>query len=228
MDFSVLKDDVTYLLWGTFPQGPIGGAALTIIISLVAAILALLLGVMAGVLLVLYRGQKLGTFLELICSFLRSIPVIMLFFWTFYMLPVLLGVHISPLLTVIVSLGLIYAAYVAQSISAGIYAVGREQWAAGLSLGLTRWQCVRYILLPQAIRIMTPSLVNQGIALIKDTSLAYILTGVNELTRLSDQVNGRLMVYQLEVFLFSGAVYLVLCGSLEILGAVLQRKLKVR
>lgn len=228
MDFSVLKDDVGYLLIGTFPEGPLAGAALTVVMSICAALIALILGVVTGVVLVLYRGTKWALVLELICSFLRSIPIIMLFFWAYYMFPILLGMHISALLTVIIALGVIYAAYVAQIISAGFYAVGQGQWTAALSLGLTRWQATRYIILPQTLRMMSPSLVNQGIALIKDTSLAYILNGVDELMRLSDQVNGRLMVYPFEVFIFSGCIYLLMCGSLEIVGNILQRKLKSR
>ena len=228
MDFSVLQDDITYLLWGTFPEGPLAGAALTVIMSICSALIALIFGIAAGVTLVLHRGKKTATILEMVCSFLRSIPVIMLFFWAYYMLPIAFNLHISALLTVIVSLGLIYAAYVAQIVSAGFYAVGQGQWSAALSLGLTRWQATRYIILPQALRMMSPSLVNQGIALIKDTSLAYILNGVDELMRLSEQVNGRLIVYPFEVFIFSGSIYLLMCGSLEIFGALLQRKLKNR
>ena len=79
---------------------------------------------------------------------------------------------------------------------------------------LTRWQTVRYVLLPQAIRIMTPSFVNQWVALVKDTSLAYIV-GVPELSFVATQVNNRLMVYPAPIFLFVALIYLVLCTSLD-------------
>jgi polar amino acid transport system permease protein len=73
---------------------------------------------------------------------------------------------------------------------------------------------LRHVLLPQAVRTMTPSFVNQWVSLIKDTSLAYIV-GVPEFTFLANQVNSRLMVYPAQIFLFVGLVYLVLCGAFQ-------------
>jgi len=224
MDFSVLHDDITYLLWGTFPDGPLAGAALTVVMSVLAGAAALAVGVIGGILQVMTRGWA-TRLLSLLFVFLRSIPVIMLFFWTFFLFPMLLGRHVSGVTTVIVSLAAIYSAYIAQVVRTGLLAIDREQWQAGLSLGLTRRQTLRFIILPQALRMMTPSFLNQGIALIKDTSLAYILS-VSELTMLATQVNGRLMVHATEVFLFSGLIYLLLCGSLEIVAALLRRHLE--
>ncbi|HDV6323970.1 TPA: amino acid ABC transporter permease, partial [Burkholderia multivorans] len=70
------------------------------------------------------------------------------------------------------------------------------------------------VLLPQAVRIMTPSFVNQWVALVKDTSLAYIV-GVPELSFVATQVNNRLMVYPAPIFLFVAAIYLIICTSLD-------------
>jgi polar amino acid transport system permease protein len=83
-----------------------------------------------------------------------------------------------------------------------------------MSLGLTRMQTLRHVLLPQAIRIMTPSFVNQWVSLVKDTSLAYIV-GVGELSFVATQVNNRLMVYPVQIFLLVGFIYLVLCTALD-------------
>lgn len=224
MDFSVLQGNITYMLWGTFPQGPLAGAALTVAMGVAAAILALILGVAGGAVQALVRSW-VGKVLDIVFAFLRSIPVLMLFFWTFFMLPIMLGVHVPGVVTVIIALALIYAAYVAQIVGAGLHALAHGQWDAGLSLGLTRWQTLRYIGLPQALRMMIPSLVNQGIALLKDTSLASILS-VAELTMIAGQVSGQLYIYPVEVFLFGALIYLVLCGSLELLGAYLQKRLK--
>lgn len=71
-------------------------------------------------------------------------------------------------------------------------------------------------MLPQALRMMVPSFINQWIALIKDTSLAYVV-GVGELSFLATQVNNRSMVYPMEVFLFVAFIYFVLCFSLELI-----------
>ncbi|MGC6633292.1 ABC transporter permease subunit, partial [Escherichia coli] len=88
----------------------------------------------------------------------------------------------------------ITSSYIAHGVKAGILAIGKGQWQAGLSLGFNRWQTLWYIVLPQALRMMVPSFINQWIALIKDTSLAYVV-GVGELSFLATQVNNRSMVY---------------------------------
>jgi polar amino acid transport system permease protein len=116
----------------------------------------------------------------------------------------------------VAALSLIGGAYLSHSVHAGIEAVGRGQRQAALSLGLTRWQAMRHVLLPQAIRIMAPSFINQWVSLVKDTSLAYIV-GVPELAFLANQVNSRLMIYPVQIFLFVGLVYLILCTSLDAL-----------
>ena len=77
-------------------------------------------------------------------------------------------------------------------------------------------QAFRHVLLPQAIRIMASSFINQWVWLVKDTSLAYIV-GVPELAFLANQVNSRLMVYPVRIFLFVGLVYLILCTPLDAL-----------
>ena len=75
-------------------------------------------------------------------------------------------------------------------------------------------QTLRYVLLPQAMRIMAPSFVNQWVSLVKDSSLAYIV-GVGELSFVATQVSNRLMVYPAQIFLFVGFIYLVLCTALD-------------
>lgn len=140
----------------------------------------------------------------------------MLIFWLYFLLPVVLGMEIPEITTVICALALITSSYIAHGVKAGILAIGKGQWQAGLSLGFNRWQTLWYIVLPQALRMMVPSFINQWIALIKDTSLAYVV-GVGELSFLATQVNNRSMVYPMEVFLFVAFIYFVLCFSLELI-----------
>jgi polar amino acid transport system permease protein len=144
----------------------------------------------------------------------RAIPVLLLIFWTFFLMPMLLHVDVPGLACVICALALIGGAYLSHSVQAGLAAVGAAQQQAALSLGMTRWQALRYVQLPQGLRIMAPSFVNQWVTLIKDTSLAYIV-GVPEFTFLATQVNNRLMVYPVQIFLFVALVYLVLCSTLQ-------------
>ena len=214
MDFSIIQDNLRYLLLGTWPEGPLGGAALTVVISLLAGGVSALLGTVLGVILAMSRGIA-AAFLAAVLGFFRAIPVIMLIFWSYFLLPILFGIDIPEITTVVCALALISSAYLAHAVKAGIVAIGVGQSQAGLSLGLTRWQTLGYIVLPQALRMMVPSFINQWISLIKDTSLAYII-GVGELTFLATQVNNRSMVHPTEVFLFIGGVYFVLCLLLEL------------
>ncbi|HEB1983243.1 TPA: amino acid ABC transporter permease [Yersinia enterocolitica] len=222
MDFTIIADNWTYLLWGTFPDGPLGGAALTLLISLLAVVASAILGTALGVALAMSRGVWAAV-LAAALGFFRAIPVIMLIFWTYFLLPIVFGVDIPEITTVVCALALIASAYLAHAVKAGIVAIGAGQWQAGLSLGFNRWQVLWFIVLPQALRMMVPSFINQWISLIKDTSLAYIV-GVNELTFLATQVNNRSMVYPIEVFLFVALVYFVLCLTLDLLANGLNRR----
>lgn len=221
MDFSVIGDNLAYLLFGQFPDGPLGGAALTVLISLAAGAISALLGTFLGVMLVMSRGIVMGL-LAAILGFFRAIPVIMLIFWTYFLLPIIFAIEIPEITTVICALALIASAYIAHAVAAGLRAIGRGQWYAGLSLGFNRWQTLWFIILPQALRMMVPSFVNQWISLIKDSSLAYIV-GVGELTFLATQVNNRSMVHPLEVFLFVALLYFIMCTLLDIGANVLNR-----
>lgn len=214
MDFTIIQDNLRYLLLGTWPEGPLGGAALTVVISLLAGIVSALLGTILGIVLAVSRGIP-AALLAAVLGFFRAIPVIMLIFWSYFLLPILFGIDIPEITTVIFALALISSAYLAHAVKAGIVAIGVGQTQAGLSLGLTRWQTLGYIVLPQALRMMIPSFINQWISLIKDTSLAYII-GVGELTFLATQVNNRSMVHPTEVFLFIAGVYFILCLLLEL------------
>lgn len=222
MDFSIIRDNLQYLLLGQFPDGPLGGALLTILISLAAGTISALLGTFLGVMLAMSRGIAMG-FLAAILGFFRAIPVIMLIFWTYFLLPVVLGIAIPEITTVVCALALIASAYIAHAVAAGLRAIGSGQWQAGLSLGFNRWQTLWFIILPQALRMMVPSFVNQWISLIKDSSLAYIV-GVGELTFLATQVNNRSMVHPMEVFLFVALLYFLMCTLLDIGASLLNRR----
>jgi polar amino acid transport system permease protein len=211
-----------YLLLGAFPAGPLGGVALTIVLSVTSSLLAAMIGLAGGVALAMTRGV-VYLCLTAVVAFFRAIPVLMLIFWTFFLMPILLHVDVPGLATVVCALALIGGAYLSHSVHAGIVSIGKGQREAALSLGLTRWQALRLVILPQAVRVMMPSFVNQWVSLIKDTSLAYIV-GVPEFTFLANQLNNRLMVYPAQIFLFVGLVYLLLCGALQWLANTLLSK----
>lgn len=213
MDFSFLADDWHYLLWGTFPEGPPGGALLTLLLSAGAGLASAGLGLAFGVLLVWLQGPALAV-LSVVLGFLRAIPVLMLIFWTYFLLPMLFGIEVPGVFSVMAALALVGGAYLAHGVAAGIRGVPAGQWAAAMALGFTRWGALRHVVLPQALRMMLPSFINQWVTLVKDSSLAYIV-GVPELSFLATQVNARVMVHPAEVFLCVGAVYWLLCSALD-------------
>lgn len=224
MNFAVIAENWRYLLFGTFPAGPLEGAGLTLLISLFAGGISIFLGIAGGIALAMLKGWW-ANLLAAVLGFFRAIPVIMLIFWSYFLLPVLFGTDIPELTTVICALALIASAYLAHGVKAGILAIGQGQWQAGMSLGFTRWAVLWYIILPQALQMMLPSFINQWIALIKDTSLAYII-GVAELSFLATQVNNREMIYPMEIFLFVALIYFIMCFSLEMIANQILRRLE--
>lgn len=215
MNFAALADDWLYLLVGTFPEGPPGGALLTVILSATSGVASAVLGLVLGIALVMSQGWP-ARLLQTLLGFLRAIPVLMLIFWIYFLLPMLFSMDVPGTVSVVCALSLIGGAYLAHGVAAGIRAVPQGQWDAGSALGMNRWQVLRWLVLPQALTAMLPSFVNQWVTLIKDSSLAYIV-GVAELSFLSTQVNARLMVNPAEVFLFVGGIYWALCSALNLL-----------
>lgn len=214
MSFNVIVDNLSYFLFGAFPEGsPAGGLLLTLWMSLAACVLASALGLAGGIALTM-GGPRLIKLLQSAIAVLRSIPVIMMIFWCYFLLPILFGLNVPGIATVIAALALINGAYLSQSVHAGLSAVEQAQWQAGLALGFSRWQALRLVILPQGLRIMVPSFVNQWVTLIKDTSLAFIV-GVPELTMVAGQVNNREQVYPLQIFLFIAVMYFLICSGLE-------------
>lgn len=222
MDFSFLRDDLGYLLWGTFPDGPPGGALLTLLLSAGSGLASAGIGLALGIGLVMLEGLPLAL-LSTAIGFLRAIPVLMLIFWTYFLLPVLFGLDVPGVFSVMAALALVGGAYLGHGVAAGIRGISRGQWESALALGFTRWGALRSVVLPQALQMMLPSFINQWVTLVKDSSLAYIV-GVNELSFLATQVNARVMVHPTEIFLFVGALYWLMCSALDLAARQLARR----
>ncbi|NWB26973.1 amino acid ABC transporter permease [Pseudomonas gingeri] len=226
MDFSVISDNLDYFLIGAYPDGPLGGAALTLLLSVLSGITAAVLGLVLGIALSTLKGWPRGILITVL-GFLRAIPVLMLIFWSYFLLPIVFHVDIPALFTVVCALSLIGGAYLAYSVHAGIQSLPDGQWAAARALGMRPVQVMRLIILPQALPIMLPSFLNQWISLIKDTSLAYVI-GVGELSFVATQVSNRVMVHPTEIFLFVALVYFLICSSLDLLAGFATRKQQVK
>jgi polar amino acid transport system permease protein len=215
--FEVIWNNLGYLMWGNF----LGGIALTLLMSFAAIVFSTFLGILAGVGLTVSKGLS-RQLLVIILGFLRAIPVIMLIFWTYFLLPILLNIGVPATATVVFALSLIGGAYIGHSVHAGMIAITKQQWQAGFSLGLNKKQVIIFIILPQALRMMLPSFVNQWVSLIKDTSLAYIVS-VAEFTYIATQINALNMIYSTEIFLFVIVVYFLICAMLDFIVSLLAK-----
>ena len=214
-NLAVIVDNLDYLLWGRLADGIPGGVVLTLLMAVGAAALALPGGVLLAAIAWRYDGI-VRRLLFLWAEIIRGIPLIFVIFWLWYLLPMLTGSDLPGAVTVTVALAWFTAASVMHSVLAGLQSLPRGQYEAALTQGFAPGQTLRLILLPQALRNVQPSRVGIVIGLLKDTSLAFIVN-VPELTTVAGQVNNRVQIYPLAIFVFTGAVYYLLCCGLSLL-----------
>jgi glutamate/aspartate transport system permease protein len=220
-DFDVIITSLPYLF--------LDGMRFTLMLTLLATIG----GVVLGTLLAMMRlsGIKpLAWFAAGYSNLLRSLPLVLVIFWFYFLIPYVgqwvtgasrpmaVGAFASALIT----FTLFEAAYFSEIMRAGIQSIPRGQASAGSALGLTYWQNMRYIVLPQAFRNMLPVLLTQTIILFQDTSLVYVLSITDFLGAASKvaQRDGRLV----EMYLFAAVVYFIISFGLSRLVLRLQAK----
>lgn len=193
------------------------GVALPLLMAIGATLLALPGGIaLAG--LAWRYGGLVRRLLFLWAEIIRGIPLIFVIFWLWYLLPMLTGGDLPGAVTVTLALAWFTAASVMHSVLAGLQSLPKGQYEAALTQGFAPGQTLRLVLLPQALRNVQPSLVGIFIGLLKDTSLAFIVN-VPELTTVAGQVNNRVQIYPLAIFVFTGAVYYLLCCGLSLLAS---------
>lgn len=161
------------------------GAMMTLAISLVAMVLAVVLGLVLA-LMRLYGSKPISIAALLYIEVIRGTPLLIQLFFIFYALPHI-GISLTPFLAAVIGLGCNYAAYEAENYRAGITSVPKSQTEAGFALGMNRTQTVRHIVIPQAVRIVIPPITNDFISLLKDSSLVSVITMV-ELTKIYGQL----------------------------------------
>lgn len=194
-------------------------------LSLTLTFLAVCGGIFFGTILALMR---LSGFLPLsllsatYVNLIRSVPLILVIFWFFFLVPLAVGRPIGGFYSALIAFVLFEAAYYSEIIRAGIQSVAIGQVQAGQSTGLNYWQIQRYIVLPQAFRNMIPILVTQGIILFQDTSLVFVVSLRDFMTATSiiARTEGRLI----EMYLFAALVYFVICYA----GSLMVRRIEVR
>lgn len=182
------------------------GALQTIQISLLAMALAIVLGLLVAVLR-LYGPSFLSWLGAAYVEIFRGTPLLIQLYLIFYGLPHL-GVKLPPFVAAVIGLGLNYGACEAENYRGGILSIHRSQMDAALALGLSRWQALRHVIVPQAMRVVLPPVTNDFIALLKDSSLVSIITMV-ELTTIYGQLASTHFDY-LGLGLLTAAIYFLI------------------
>jgi polar amino acid transport system permease protein len=223
---SILRDYGLLLLVGQYPNGPLGGLALTVILAVLGIALAFPLGV-ALALARVRRFRFLYWPATALVYVMRGVPLIMLIFWVYFFLPVLVRRPVSGFSTMLATLVLYEAAYLAEIVRAGIESLARGQMEAARAVGLSYAQAMRKVVLPQALYNMVPAMLSQFVSTIKETSLGYVIS-VNELTFSASQVNSTLLTKPFPVYAVLAAIYFLLCFSLTQVARHLERRVARR
>ena|SRR5688572_18385340 len=181
-------------------------------LSFVLAAMAIAGGIFFGSFLALARMSRFAPIAWLAAgyvNFFRSVPLILVIFWIYFLVPLLLGRATGPFVSAVVAFTLFETAYYCEIIRAGVQSIPRGQVHAGLSTGMSRFQAMRHIIMPQAFRNMAPILLTQSIILFQDTSLVYVVTLRDFMTSASTVANQELRL--VELYLFAAAVYFAIC-----------------
>jgi glutamate/aspartate transport system permease protein len=167
-------------------------------------------------------------------NLMRSVPLVLVIFWFYFLVPYIAGwvtgagmpIPIGGFHAAIVTFVLFEAAYYCEILRSGIQSIPRGQVAAGYALGMSYWQMMANIVLPQAFRTVMPILMTQTIILFQDVSLVYVLGSVQEFVTIANKVaqrDGRLV----EMYMFVAVVYFVLCFALSQLVKRFQNKIAI-
>lgn len=209
--FRLVLDSAPFLL---------KGALFTLQLSIGGMFFGLLLGFMLA-LMRLSHFWPVSLLARFYVSIFRGTPLIAQLFLIYYGLPQF-GIELDPIPSAMIGLSLNMAAYASESLRGAIAAIDRGQWEAAASIGMTRWQTLRRVILPQAARTALPPLGNSFISLVKDTSLAATIQ-VPELFRQAQLITSR----TLEVFtmyLAASLIYWVMATALSALQNWLERR----
>lgn len=210
--FSNIDLDV---IWRSLPYLFLDGMRFTLMLTAMATAG----GVIIGTLLAMMRLSGLPVLPQIAATYtnlMRSLPLVLVIFWFYFLIPYVgqwitgasRPISVGAFMSALVTFTLFEAAYFSEIMRAGIQSISRGQVSAGYALGLTYWQVMGNIVLPQAFRNMLPVLLTQTIILFQDTSLVYVLSITDFLGAASKvaQRDGRLV----EMYLFVAVVYFLM------------------
>ena len=202
----------------------IAGTATTFLLTIATMAIAVPCGVVVAVLR-LYAWRPVRALATGYVELFRNLPLILIVYWAFYVLPIMTGLGLSPLATGLAALSLNVTAYNAETFRAGINSIRRGQVEAAMALGMTRAQALRRVIVPQALRRILPVLASTWVSLFKDTSLVSVIA-VTELAYVSMQVRAQTFRV-LEMLTAMAVLYWLLGYPQAKLVDWMQRRMKV-
>ena len=216
--------DFSFLTWSVFSTFILKG----LLFSLYLTGIAMVGGTMIGTVLAMMRlsGKRwLSVPAYLYVTLLRSIPLVMVILWFFLLIPLFTGKTLGAEYSAIITFIVFEAAYYSEIMRAGIQSIKKDQVNAGYALGMTYFQCMWYIILPQAFRNMLPVLLTQTIVLFQDTSLVYAI-GAYDLLKGFDVISKNFN-RPVEAYIVAAVLYFTICFSLSLAVKSLQQKLQI-
>ncbi|MQW33381.1 amino acid ABC transporter permease [Sinorhizobium meliloti] len=209
-DFSVIADSLPSLS---------GGLAMSFMLTAMAMAGGLILGLILAIVR-LSNIRFVSIIAALYVNGFRAVPLILVIFWFYFLVPLVIGRPVGALYSVIIAFIMFEGAYYSEILRAGMQSVRHGQWQAAKASGLSFLQTVRLVVLPQALRKMAPLMVTQGVILFQDTSLVYVVSLHDFMTSASIVANTQNRI--VEMYVFAAAVYFILCT----LGSTLAERLK--
>lgn len=199
------------------------GVKFTLLISLLGILLGFLVGIVVGLARV-STNKLIYSIATIYVEVIRGTPLMVQALWIYFALPLIFGIRIDPLVAGVATIAINAGAYISEIIRGAIQGVDKGQTEAGRSLGLSKFRTFLHIVWPQALKSALPSLGNQFIISLKDTSLLTVI-GVGELTR-----QGTIVVSTnfraVEVYTMVALLYLVMTLSISLLLRFMERKMK--
>lgn len=204
--FALFKWQALFSDWRVFAAG----FGYTLLVAVCALVLAMILGAIAGI-ASSSQSKVLKGIARVYVEFFQNTPLLVQVFFLFNGLP-FLGIVLDVTTIGILSVGLYHGAYIGEVVRSGIGSIAKGQLEAAYSQGFTYWQAMRYIVLPQATRIMLPPLTNQAVNLIKNTSVLAVISGADIMFTAKSWSSFN--VYYGPAYVMAGLLYFILCFPL--------------
>lgn len=212
MDFELIRNALPVLILG---------AGVTIEITAFSVAVGFFIGLFVGIARI-SQLKILRVLAAIYADCIRGTPLLVQIFLIYFALPIVTGQRVEPFIAAVAACGINSGAYVSEIFRAGIQAIDVGQMEAGRSLGMTWWQTMYSVILPQAVRNILPPLGNEFIAMLKDSSLVSVI-GFEELTR-----RGQLIIAQtygsFEIWMTVAVLYLMMTLAISRIVALLEKR----